>query len=78
MTRAEEVIINLKKMARDNFYFLRRRVDKGNGKKTLGWICRRDDTEKTLESIDFHKLKTNINKLKENENENNKVIGRIQ
>ena len=78
MTKLEQLIVNLKKLKRDNFYFLRRRVDKGNGKKTLGWICKRDDTEKTLESVDFHKLKTNINKLKEIVNENNKVIGRIQ
>ena len=73
MTNAEQLIINLKKIARDNFYFLRRRVDKGNGKKTLGWICKRDDTNKTMESLDFYKLNSEKNKLKETINENIKV-----
>ena len=50
----------------------RRRVSKGNGKKTLGWICKRDDTDKVLENIDFYKLKTEKNKLKEISNERNK------
>ena len=73
MTNAEQLIINLKKLTRDNFYFLRRRVDKGNGKKTLGWICKRDDTSKTIESLDFYKLNSEKNKLKETINENIKV-----
>ena len=73
MTNVEQLIIKLKKTARDNFYFLRRRVDKGNGKKTLGWICKRDDTDKTLESLDFYKLNAEKNKLKETVNENLKV-----
>lgn len=73
MTNVEQLIIKLKKTARDNFYFLRRRVDKGNGKKTLGWICKRDDTDKTLESLDFYKLNAEKNKLKETVNENIKV-----
>ena len=56
MSNLEEMIINLKKTQRDNFYFLRRRVDKGNGKKSLGWILKRDDTTKSLENLDFHKF----------------------
>ena len=64
MTDAEKLIIRLKKQKRDNFYFLRRRVAKGNGKKTLGWICKRDDTPNYLENIDFYKLKNERNLLK--------------
>ena len=71
MTKLEQLIVNLKKIKRDNFYFLRRRVPKGNGKKTLGWICKRDDTTEVLQNIDFYKLKTEKNKLKENANERN-------
>lgn len=33
-----ETITSLKSMERNNFYFLRRRINKENGKKTLGWI----------------------------------------
>ena len=69
MLKLEEKIIALKKTARDNFYFLRRRVDKGNGKKTLGWICKRDDTTKTIEGVDFYKLNAEKYKLKEQNNE---------
>jgi len=69
MTELEKMIIQMKKTKRDNFYFLRRRVDKGNGKKTLGWICKRDDTTKTIEGIDFYKLNAEKYKLKEQENE---------
>lgn len=56
MTYLEKMILNLKKTTRDNYYFLRRRIDKGNGKKTLGWILKRDDTDRSLENIDFYKL----------------------
>lgn len=66
MTKLEKLILNLKKTNRDNFYFLRRRVDKGNGKKSLGWILKREDTNKYLESLDFYKLHNSMNKLKEN------------
>ena len=65
MTKLEKLILNLKKTNRDNFYFLRRRVDKGNGKKSLGWILKRDDTDKSFESLDFYKLNKCKNKLKE-------------
>lgn len=66
MTKLEKLILNLKKTNRDNFYFLRRRVDKGNGKKSLGWILKREDTNKYLKSLDFYKLHNSMNKLKEN------------
>ena len=72
MTKLEQLIVNLKKLKRDNFYFLKKRDSKRNGKKTLGWICKRDDTDKVLENIDFYKLKTEKNKLKEISNERNK------
>lgn len=65
MINMEKLIVGLKQTTRDNFYFLRRRVAKGNGKKTLGWICKRDDTTKTIENLDFYKLKDERNKLKE-------------
>lgn len=65
MTKLEKLILNLKKINRDNYYFLRRRVDKGNGKKSLGWILKRDDTDKSMESLDFYKLNESKNKLKE-------------
>ena len=67
MTKLETLIKYLKSNTkRDNFYFLRRRVDKGNGKKSLGWILKRDDTKKMIESLDFYKLHNQRNKLKEN------------
>lgn len=66
MTKLENLILNLKKINRDNFYFLRRRVDKGNGKKSLGWVLKREDTNKYLESLDFYKLHNSMNELKEN------------
>lgn len=66
MTNLENLILNLKKINRDNFYFLRRRVDKGNGKKSLGWVLKREDTNKYLESLDFYKLHNSMNELKEN------------
>ena len=72
MTKLEQLIVNLKKLKRDNFYFIRRRVSKKKKNKTLGWICKRDDTDKVLENIDFYKLKTEKNKLKEISNERNK------
>jgi hypothetical protein len=69
MKNLEEMILSLKNYTRDNYYFLRRRIDKGNGKKTLGWIVKRDDTEESLENIDFAKLNESKEQLK---NERNK------
>lgn len=67
MTSLEKMILMLKKTKRDNFYFLRRRIDKGNGKKTLGWILKRDDTDKSLENLDFYKLQEMKEEFKNDE-----------
>lgn len=66
MLKIEQIIVSLKqKVNRDNFYFLRRRIDKGNGKKSLGWIVKREDTNKELENFDFYKLCREKEQLKE-------------
>lgn len=66
MLKIEQMIVSLKKKVnRDNFYFLRRRIDKGNGKKSLGWIVKREDTNKELENFDFYKLCREKEQLKE-------------
>ena len=66
MLNIEQIIVSLKKKVnRDNFYFLRRRIDKGNGKKSLGWIVKREDTNKELENFDFYKLCREKEQLKE-------------
>ena len=66
MLMIEQMIVSLKKKVnRDNFYFLRRRIDKGNGKKSLGWIVKREDTNKELENFDFYKLCREKEQLKE-------------
>lgn len=49
-------IKELKQMSRENFFFMRRRIDKGNGKKTLGWILQPSDSETTYENKDFDNL----------------------
>lgn len=49
-------IINLKKLKRNNFYFMRRRVNKGNGKKTLGWMLQSENDETIYENKDFNIL----------------------
>ena len=41
--------------------------DKGNGKKTLGWVLKRDDTDNSLENVDFQVLDKNKEELKNNE-----------
>lgn len=57
MNDLEKTINYLKKTSkRDNYIFMRRRIDKGNGKKTLGWIVKKENSEKILENIDFNKL----------------------
>lgn len=40
---------------RVNYYFLRRRVDKGNGKKTLGWILQSENSS-LIEKVEFNDL----------------------
>lgn len=67
MITLEQMILNLKETVRDNYYFLRRRIDKGNGKKTLGWVLRRDDTTNSIENVDFQILNKNKEELKNNE-----------
>lgn len=66
MNAIEKMILDLKKINRDNYYFLRRRIDKGNGKKTLGWVLKRDDTDKSIENLDFYKLNSLKKELKNN------------
>ena len=57
MANLEEQIKQLKSNStRDNYYYMRRRIDKGNGKKTLGWIMENDDAEYLYESKDFNVL----------------------
>lgn len=42
MSDLEKTINYLKNtVKRDNYVFLRRRIDKGNGKKTLGWVVKK-------------------------------------
>lgn len=66
MSKLQDEIVRLKKeFKRDNYFFLRRRVDKGNGKKTLGWMVKRDDTKESLTSVDFNQLVLEKHKLKE-------------
>ena len=61
MSNLEQLIIKLKEdTKRDNYFFLRRRIDKGNGKKTLGWIVKREMTNQTSENVDF----TVLNEMK--------------
>ena len=49
-------IKKLKGLKRKNFYFYRRRIEKGNGKKTLGWILKDENLNDVAENIDFYKL----------------------
>ena len=64
MNRLESLIRQLKlKTKRENFIFMRRRVAKGNGKKTLGWILKKENSNETMENIDFYKLYDEKEKL---------------
>jgi hypothetical protein len=56
MNKIINEIINLKKIKRENFYFMRRRVNKGNGKKTLGWMLQPENTDTIYENKDFDVL----------------------
>lgn len=61
MSNLEQLILKLKETTkRDNYFFLRRRIDKGNGKKTLGWIVKRESTNQSTENVDF----TVLNEMK--------------
>lgn len=49
-------IKKLKEMNRNNFFFMRRRIEKGNGKKTLGWVLQQENSLETFENKDFNIL----------------------
>ena len=64
MSNLEEKIKKIKSnFLRDNFYYMRRRIDKGNGKKTLGWIMENDNLEYSYESKDFNALHNHMLEL---------------
>ena len=56
MTNIVETIKNLKKYQRDNYYFLRRRIDCPNGKTTMGWILSNEKLKEEVEDKNFNKL----------------------
>lgn len=56
MNNILSTIQHLKKMSRENFFFMRRRIDKGNGKKTLGWVLQPSNSDITYENKDFNNL----------------------
>lgn len=56
MLALEAMIKKLKEQERINYLFMRRRIEKGNGKRTLGWVVKKDNVEKTEENIDINKL----------------------
>jgi len=56
MTKTEiyKYIFNLRTNTnRKNFYCSRRRIDKGNGHKTLGWILSDDTNDNIVSKISF-------------------------
>jgi len=64
MSNLEEKIKKIKSnFLRDNFYYMRRRIDKGNGKKTLGWIMENDNLDYSYESKDFNALHSQMLEL---------------
>jgi len=48
---------------RDNYFYMRRRIDKGNGKKTLGWIMESENSKYTYEHKDFNVLHEQMIKM---------------
>lgn len=56
----EEYIKQLKKNPRKNTLFYRRRINRGDGKKTLGWIMKEPDTDTIKENINILMLKEEI------------------
>jgi len=67
-------IKKLKETKRENYFFMRRRIEKGNGKKTLGWILQKDNSITVFENKNFDVLKSIKNQL---ENESAKTISNI-
>ena len=66
MNDLEKTIKYLKQTSkRENYLFLRRRIDKGNGKKTLGWIVKKENSDNYLENIDFDFLNRIKSQLKD-------------
>nr|DAH71218.1 MAG TPA: hypothetical protein [Caudoviricetes sp.] len=66
MNDLEKTIKYLKQTSkRENYLFLRRRIDKGNGKKTLGWIVKKENSDNYLENIDFDILNRIKSQLKD-------------
>ena len=66
MNDLENTIKYLKQTSkRENYLFLRRRIDKGNGKKTLGWIVKKENSDNYLENIDFDILNRIKSQLKD-------------
>lgn len=66
MIDLEKTIKYLKQTSkRENYLFLRRRIDKGNGKKTLGWIVKKENSDNYLENIDFDILNRIKSQLKD-------------
>ena len=56
MVNVVETIKKLKKYPRENYYFLRRRIDNDNGKTTMGWILSNDKLKSDVENKNFDKL----------------------
>ena len=66
MNDLEKTIKYLKQTSkRENYLFLRRRIDIGNGKKTLGWIVKKENSDNYLENIDFDILNRIKSQLKD-------------
>ena len=49
-------IKELKKYPRNNFLFLRRRIDTPSGKTTMGWILHNDNLKDDVIDKDYNKL----------------------
>ena len=56
----EDYIKQLKKNPRENTLFLRRRIDRGDGKKTLGWIMKESKGNSVKENINIMILKESL------------------
>ena len=56
MKKIEQYIKILKSTPRINYLFSRRRIDKGNGKKTLGWVMQRENDNNIYENVNFYEL----------------------
>lgn len=56
----EDYIKQLKKTPRDNTLFYRRRINRGDGKKTLGWIMENNSKSILKENINILTLKEEL------------------